>query len=140
MLTILICCACNFQSGSLFFVYFGFLCKSIQCLISTLTQGGEGDLLFRLTRSVVVWGVRNTANKYHWHVWGVLAVSRPHWVCPRSRRVCFPSLQCSGFRLLSGEQTLGCMHFPGLSRLGSGSRVLPKGTDLVGPVFCAVLV
>ena len=67
--------------------------------VSTLTQGGEGDLLFRLTRSVVVWGVKNTANKYHWHVWGVLAVSRPHWVCPRSRRVCFPCLRCLGSRL-----------------------------------------
>ena len=100
MLTILICCACNFQSGSLFFVYFGFLCKSIQCLISTLTQGGEGGHLFRLTCSIVLPGGRNTASKYHWCVWGVLAVSGPHWVCPYSLRVCFPGLLCSGSRLL----------------------------------------
>ena len=33
---------------------------------------------------------------------------------------------------------LGCVHFPGLSRSGSGSRVLHKGTDSVGPVFCAL--
>ena len=33
---------------------------------------------------------------------------------------------------------LRCMHFPGLSCLGSGSRVLHKGTDLVGPAFCAL--
>ena len=32
-------CTCHFQGGSLFFVYFGFLCKSLQCLISALTQG-----------------------------------------------------------------------------------------------------
>ena len=32
---------------------------------------------------------------------------------------------------------LGCMHFPGRSHSGSGSRVLHKGTDLVGPAFCA---
>ena len=36
-------------------------------------------------------GGRNTANKYHWHVWGVLTVTGPHWVCSHSRRVCaFP--------------------------------------------------
>ena len=33
---------------------------------------------------------------------------------------------------------LGCMHFPGLSCSGSGSWVLHKGTDLVGPEFCAL--
>ena len=33
---------------------------------------------------------------------------------------------------------LRCMHFPGLSCLGSGSRVLHKGTDLVGPSFYAL--
>ena len=32
---------------------------------------------------------------------------------------------------------LGCMHFPGLSRSGSGSPVLHKGADSVGPAFCA---
>ena len=29
----------------------------------------------------------------------------------------------------------GCVHFPGLRRSGSGSRVLHKGTDSVGPEF-----
>ena len=30
------------------------------------------------------------------------------------------------------------MHFPGLSRSGSGSQALHKGEDSVGPVFCAL--
>ena len=30
---------------------------------------------------------------------------------------------------------LGWVHFPGLSCSGSGSRVLHKGIDLVGPIF-----
>ena len=92
----------------------------------------------RLTCSIMLWGGRNTANKYHWHVWEVLAVSRPHWVCSHSWRVCFPSLHCSGFRLLSREWALGCVHFPGLSCSGSGSWVLHKGTDLVGHAFCVL--
>ena len=34
-------------------------------------------------------------------------------------------------------RALGCMHFPDLPRSGSVSRVLHKGTDSVGPAFCA---
>ena len=45
-------------------------------------------------------GKRNAANKYHWHFGGLLAVSGPHWVCPSSQCICFPSLHCSGSRLL----------------------------------------
>ena len=75
---------------------------------------------FRLTCSVVLWGGRNTANKYHWHVWGVLAVSRPHWVCPRSQHVCFHGLHFSGSRLLCWE----------LSEAGPGLHVLPRSKSL----------
>ena len=91
MLTIgiLICYTCYFQSGSVYLA--SSVCSSLQCLISALTQGGEGGLLFRLTCSVVLLGGKSTANKYHWCVWGLLAVSRPHWVCPRSWHVFFQS-------------------------------------------------
>ena len=73
----------------------------------------------------MLWGGENTTNKYHWHLWGVIAVSGQHWVCPHSWCVCFPGL----------KWVLGCVHFPGLSCLGSGSQVLHKGTELVGPCF-----
>ena len=102
--------------------------------------GSGGGHFFRITWPVVLWQGRNTANRYHWHVWGVLAVSLSHWICPCSRRVCFPSLHCSGSRLLCQElrRDLGCMHFWGLSHSGSGSWVFHKGADLVGPAFCAL--
>ena len=51
----------------------------------------------------MLWGGRNTANKYHWRVWGVLTVFQPHWVCPLSWRVCFHGLHFSGSRLLCRE-------------------------------------
>ena len=51
----------------------------------------------------MLWGGRNTANKYYWPVWGVLAMFQPHWICPCSQRVCFPSLHCSDSRLLCWE-------------------------------------
>ena len=89
---VLICCTCHCQSGSLLFVYFGFLCKSLQGLILTLIQGGKGGHLFRLTCSVVLWERTKTANKYHWYMWEVLTVYGPHRVCPSSQCMCFLSL------------------------------------------------
>ena len=71
---------------------------------------------FMLSCSVMLWGGRNTANKYHWRVWGVLAVSRPHWVCPHSRCVCFHGLHFSGSRLLYWE----------LSEVGPRLHALPR--------------
>ena len=122
------------------FILASSVCKSLQYLTSALTQGVEGDHLFRLTCSVVPQGGRNTANKYHWCVWGMLTVSGPHWVCLHSRCVCFPSLHCWLQVALQGNclrWALGCVHFPGLSCSGSGSQVLHKGTDSVGPSFYA---
>ena len=42
-----------------------------------------------------------------------------------------PSLRCSGSRLLCRERVLGCVHWPGLTHSGSGSRVLHKGLNFV---------
>ena len=44
------------------------------------------------------------------------------------------TLGCSAKNCL--RWALGCMNFPGLSHSGSGSRVLHKGADSVGPVLC----
>ena len=33
---------------------------------------------------------------------------------------------------------LGCMHLPGLSSSGSGTRVVLRGADSGGPAFCAL--
>ena len=102
------------------FILISSVCWSLWCLIFTLTRGGGGGHFFRLTCSVVLWGGQNTASKYHWLVWGVLAVPRPHWVCPRSQCVCFPSLHCSGSRLLCQE----------LSEVGPGLRAVLRSKML----------
>ena len=68
-------------------------------------------------------------------------MSQLHWVCPRSACVLSRSTLLRLQVALQGnclERALGCVQFPGLSRLGSGSRVLHKGTDSVGHVFCAL--
>ena len=64
----------------------------------------------------MLWGGRNTENKYHWHVWGVHTVYGPHWLCPSSRHLCFPGLHCSGSRLLCRE----------LSKTDPGFCALPR--------------
>ena len=33
---------------------------------------------------------------------------------------------------------LSCLHLPGLSGSGSGTRVVLRGADSVGPAFCAL--
>ena len=72
---------------------------------------------FRLTCSVVLWGGRDTANKWHWHVF---TVSRPHWVWPHSQHVCFPCLHCLGSRLFC----------PKLSEAVRELYVLPRSKPL----------
>ena len=108
------------------FILASSVCKSLQCLISILTQGGKGDHLFRLICSVVLWGGRSTANKYHWRVWGVVAVYGPHWVCPSSQQCELSGSTLLGVQVaLQGncpKRALYFVHFP-----GSGSQVLHKG-------------
>ena len=36
------------------------------------------------------------------------------------------------------QPALGCLHLPGLSHSGSGTWVVLRGTDSVGPAFCAL--
>ena len=87
------------------------------------------------------WGVgRNTANKYHWHVWGVLAVSESHWVLLTACVLSWSTRLRLQITLQGNclKRALGCVNFPGLNCSASGSQVLHKGTHLVGSAFCAL--
>ena len=121
------------------FILASSVCKSLQCLISSLTQGVDGGHLFRLTCSVVLWGVRTPASKYHWRVWGCLQCMG---------RIGFAPAHCSECAFwVYTAQAPGCSAgvlsklglafraLPVLSCSGSGSRVLHKGTDSAGHVF-----
>ena len=116
------------------------VCRSLQCLISALTQRGDGGHIFRLTSSVVLWGGRSPADKHPWRVWGALAVSGPHWVSPaHTERVLSPStlLRLQVALLVNCLRwALGCVHFPGLSRSGSGSWALHKAQTQLCCVLC----
>ena len=90
----------------------------------------------------MLWWGRNTANKYHCHVWegsvqwlGHTKFAPTHGVCDFPVYSAQP-LSWSARKCL--RQALACMHFPGLSCWGSVSRVFYKGAELVGPAFCAL--
>ena len=85
-------------------------------LISTLAQGDEGGHLFRLTCSVVLWGGKDTANKYHWHVWGVLECLVHNGFAPTHGVCAF---------LVYTAQLPGCS-VGELSKVGPGLHVLPR--------------
>ena len=100
-------------------VYVSFFCLLVSSM-SNFHPDTRGMLVvtfFRLACSAVLWGGKNAANKYHWHVFTVI---QPHWVCPCSWRVCLPSLHCSDSRLLCWE----------LSDVGPGLHALLRSKPL----------
>ena len=98
------------------FILASSVCKSLQYLISALTQGVEGGHLFRLTCSVVLWGVRNPASKCHWYVWGCLQCMDHIGFAPTHCSMCF---------WVYTAQAPGCSAGV-LSKLGPAFRVLPS--------------
>ena len=97
------------------------VCRSLQCLISALTQGGEGDHLLRFTCLVMLWGGRNTANKYHWRVCGECSQCLGHTGFAPAHGVCaFPVYTAQSPGCSAGE----------LSKAGPGLHALPRSKPL----------
>jgi len=111
---------------------------SLQCLISALTQWGWWWSLFFGSLVQLCCGEGGTLQI---NITGVCSQWYSHPGFAPAHSVCAFSvytaqaLGCSARNSLM--RGLGCMHSPGLSCSGSGSRVLHKGADLVGPAFCA---
>ena len=109
------------------------VCWSLQCLISTLTQGGRWwTLFFRLACSVELWGGRDAVNKTLACAHSVSATLGLPPLTVHTPQ----ALGCSTGNSL--RLALGCMHLPSLSCSGSGTRVVLRGADSVGPAFCAL--
>ena len=86
---VLIWCSCHFQSGSLFFILASSVCKSLQCLISALTQ--EAKVVTYLSLLVqLCCGKGGTLPTNITGVYGECLQCMHHWVCPCSRQ-CVPS-------------------------------------------------
>ena len=112
---------------------------SLQCLISALTQRGRWWTFFlgSLVQSCCGEGGTLQTNNTCMCSQG-LSHTEPasaHGACALPAHTA-QAVGCSaGDRL---RPALGCMHLPGPSCSGSGTRVVLRGVDSVGPTFCAL--
>ena len=63
------------------------------------------------------------------------------WHAPAHGACSLPAHTAQALGCSSGNHprpALGCLHLPGLSHSGSGTRVVLRGTDSIGPAFCAL--
>ena len=117
------------------------VCWSLQCLISALIQRGRWWTLFFLGSLVQSrcgeGGTLQTSNT------GVCSQCLSHTGPAPTHCTCsLPAHTAQALGCSAGNHprpALGCLHLPGLSRSGSGTRVVLRGADLVGPAFCALL-
>ena len=112
------------------------ICRSLQCLISALTQsGGSGGHFFFFKVHLF----SHTVGREGCCKQITLACARSV-----SATLGLPPLRAHTARALgcpTGNRprpALSCMHLPGLSCSGSGTQVVLRGADLVGPAFCAL--
>ena len=113
------------------FVLVSCVCQSLQCQISTLTQGGGGGHFFRLTCSVALWGGRDTQTNNT----GVCSQCLSHMGPAPTHGACaLPAHTAQAVGCSAGDRlrpALGCMLLPGLSRAGSGTQGVLRA-------FCAL--
>ena len=110
------------------------VCWSLQCLISALTQGGGGGhFLFKAHLFSCAVGREGRCKQ--------ITLACAHSVLATLGLLLLTvhtaqALGCSTRNHL--RAALGCMYLPGLSRSGSGTLVVLRGADSVGPAFCAL--
>ena len=109
------------------------VCWSLQCLTSALTQGGWW---WTLCLGSLVQSRCGEGGTLQTNNTGVCSQCLSHTGPAPVAAHTAQALGCS-----SGNRprpALGCTHLPGLSRSGSGTRVVLRGADSVGPAFCAL--
>ena len=119
------------------------VCWSLQCLASTLTQRGWWRILFylfflgSLVQSRCWEGGRDAANNT-----GVCSQCLSHTGSAPTHSACSlpahtaQALGCSARN--HPWPALCCLYLPGPSHSGSGTLVILRGADSVGPAFCAL--
>ena len=115
------------------------VCWSLQCLISALTQGGQWWTLFlgSLVQSHCGKGWTLQSNNT-----GVCSQCLSHTGPAPAHSMCaLPAHTAQALGCSTGNHlrpALGCLHLPGLSCSGSGTQVVLRGADSIGPAFCAL--
>ena len=119
------------------------VCWSLQCLISVLTQRDGGGHFFFFLGSLVQsrcgeGGMLQTNNT------GVCSQCLSHTGPSPTHSACSLPAHTATAQALGcstgnhPRPALDCLHLPGLSRSGSGTLVVLRGADSLGPAFCAL--
>ena len=133
---ILIYCTCHFQGGSLCFSFFCLLVSSVSNFHPD-TRGKWWTILGSVVQSCCGEGGTLQTNNT-----GVCSQCLSHTGPAPTHGACglpahtAQALGCSARNCL--RLALGYMHLPGLSRSVSGTPVVLRGADLVGPAYCAI--
>ena len=118
------------------------VCWFLQCLISTLTQRGRWWTLFFFFLVSLVQSCCGEGGTLQTNNTGVCLQCLSHTGPAPAHGVCsLPAHTAQALGCSTGNHprpALGCMHLPGLSNSGSGTRVVLRGADSVGPPFCAL--
>ena len=118
------------------------VCWSLQCLVSALTQRGWWRILFFFFLGSLVqlrcWeGGRDAANNT-----GVCSQCLSQTGSAPAHSACsLPAHTSQALGCSAGNHpwpALGCLYLPGPSHSGSGTPVVLRGADSVGPEFCAL--
>ena len=137
---VLIYCTCHFQGGSLSFSFLCLLVSSVSDFHPD-TRGAVVNTIFGGWCSLVQshcgeGGTLQTNNT------GMCLQCLSHTgPAPTHGAYTLPAHIAQALGCSAGNHprlALGCMHLPGLSSSGSGTRAVFRGTDSVGPAFCAL--
>ena len=134
---VLIYCTCHFQGGSLFLSFFCLLVSSVSNFCPY--PKGWWWTIFQAHLFSRVVGKEGRCQQITLAVCSQLFAHTGF--APSHGVHAFPVCTAQALGYFAGifwRWALGCMHFPGLSRLGSDTRVLLKGADSAGPAFCAL--
>ena len=134
---VLIYCTCHFQGGSLCYSFFCFLVSSVSDFCPDTQRVVEDTFLGSLVQSCCGEGGTLQTNYT-----GVCSQCLSHTGSATALGACaFPAHTAQALGCSAGNHlrpALGCMHLPGLSCSGSGTRVVLRRGDSVGPEFCAL--
>ena len=127
---VLIYCTCHFQGGSLCFSFFCLLVSSVSDFCPD--TGGRWWTLFLGSLFQLRCGEGGTLQT---PLVCACSVSAPLGL-PLLKAHTVQALGCSAGT--HPRPALGCMHLPGLSCSGSGTWVVLRGADSIGPAFCVL--
>ena len=117
-------------------------CWPHQCLVSTLTQRGRWWTLFFFFLCSLVQSRCGEGGTLQTNNTGVCSQCLSHTGPAPAHGACsLPAHTAQALGCTAGNHpwpALGCLHLPGPSCSGSGTRVVLRGADSVGPAFCAL--